>query len=135
MELLDVITALQEREDREGYDVLEPYEKVVVDVAGLEAEVNNGGFDQFFFNSASDRAPAIVAALKAIGAFRAAEILEEACQLFPRGKPSEDRSVRQEQLEKIDPDRLDALDERFSQYPDPIGELLERYCRKKSLLP
>ena len=34
----------------------------------LEAEINNGGFDQYFFNSAGDKAAEAINALEAIGA-------------------------------------------------------------------
>jgi hypothetical protein len=47
-------------------------------VEGLEAEVNNGGFDQYFFKSAGDEAVAAIAALIAIGATKIAALLSYA---------------------------------------------------------
>ena len=35
--------------DAQGFDSLAPTERVVYCIWWLEAEVNNGGFDQFFF--------------------------------------------------------------------------------------
>ena len=116
-----------------GYGALASHERVVLDVAALEAEVNNGGLHQFFFNSDGDRVAPVIDALRIIGAPHAAEIVEEACRLFPDGGPSADRGVRQDQLEQLDDDSFESLDERFYSYPDPIGELLEAYWKKNSL--
>lgn len=52
-------------------------------VEELEAEINNGGFDQFFFNSASDRTDEIIAALLLIGAAHTANIVKTAMAKFP----------------------------------------------------
>jgi hypothetical protein len=64
-------------------------------VRRLEAEVNNDGFDQFFFNSPGDEAAETVAALEAIGAQKTAAILRQACAKFPGGMPPVDRDARQ----------------------------------------
>jgi hypothetical protein len=37
-------------------------------VSNLEAEINNGGFDQYFFNSTGDRTAETIRALELIGA-------------------------------------------------------------------
>jgi hypothetical protein len=47
----------------------------VLDVNAIEADVNNGGFHQFFFNSAGDRVVQDIAALRLIGANKAADML------------------------------------------------------------
>jgi len=57
----------------ERFSELSPSERVFILIWDLEAEVNNGGFNQFFFNSAGDRASATPAALRAIGRSRSAE--------------------------------------------------------------
>src|SRR5262245_26824721 len=86
----------------ERFADLSPSEQVFILVWEVEAEVNNGGFNQFFFNSAGDRASATVAALRTIGAERMASIVDRANASFPDGPPV-DRSIRQELLETIDP--------------------------------
>lgn len=130
MDILETVRALQEKEVQLGYDALAAHERVVVDVAALEAEVNNGGLEQFFFNSAGDRVAATIDALESIGASRAAEIVKQACQLFPGGQPKADRDLRQDQLEHLDPNSFESLDERFYSYPDPLEELVEAYWEK-----
>lgn len=67
-------------------------------VGSLEAEVNNGGFDQFFFNSLSDRTPEIIQALELIGASRTADIVKRAAAKFPAGMPPSEWAKRQDLL-------------------------------------
>jgi len=112
----------------ERFSELSPSERVFILVWELEAEVNNGGFNQFFFNSAGDRASATPAALRAIGAGRTAAIVDEANSSFPDGPPA-DRAVRQGVLETIDPDTelFDELDQEFYGYPDDLSALLYRF--------
>jgi hypothetical protein len=112
----------------ERFSELSPSEKVFILVWELEAEVNNGGFHQFFFNSAGDRAGATAAALRSIGAKRAADIVDRATSSFPKGVPA-DRSVRQGLLEEIDPDiaLFEALDQEFYTYPDDLSRLLHDF--------
>lgn len=59
--------ALDQKADRLGLDALTDEERVVLAVEGLEREVNNGGYDQFFGNSSSQHAAVVVDALKRIG--------------------------------------------------------------------
>jgi hypothetical protein len=108
---------------------------IVALVEGVEGEVNNGGFDQFFFNSSGDYAKETIDALKQIGAHQTAEIVQRACERFPLGSPPTDISLRRTlMLESVSPD-ADAfidLDERFYSYEEPISDLLEIYKEKHS---
>jgi hypothetical protein len=65
----------------------------------LEAEVNNGGFHQWMFNSTGDDAELAVAALREIGAARAASVCERFFALLPGGRPLAERNARQAQLD------------------------------------
>ncbi|MDG1719706.1 MAG: DMP19 family protein [Bacteroidia bacterium] len=49
----------------------------------LEREINNGGFNQYFFNSSGDFANLTVQSLLTIGAKRTAAILQKAINQFP----------------------------------------------------
>jgi uncharacterized protein DUF4375 len=85
-------------------------------VGELEAEVNNGGFDQFFFNSAGDNASKTIEALEVIGAQKTAAIVRRACAKFPSGMPPADRNARQALLlDVVSPegDAFEAEDEAF----------------------
>jgi hypothetical protein len=71
-----------------GSDKLTTPEKVFVCVWGLEGEVNNGGFDQYYFNSSGDHALDAEESLKAIGAKHTAQLVKQANALFGASSPS-----------------------------------------------
>jgi len=99
----------------------------------LEAEVNNGGFDQFFFNSAGDLAFYAPEALRSIGANRMAALAEEANSVFGPGGPPRDWETRRAQVRQFSDEvqeRLDRLDSQFYEYPDDIRKLLQAYLEK-----
>lgn len=74
------------------FDELTVPERVFVAVWALEADVNNGGFDQYYLNSAGDHAWFAPAALRTIGAERTAAIVEQANAEFgPDGPPRLER--------------------------------------------
>lgn len=96
----------------------------------LEGEVNNGGFDQFFYNSAGDETAAIIRALKKIGALKTADLVTRAAAKFPGGMPPADRFKRQKiLLEKVNPEIkvFGKLDQEFYTYPDDLQGLLEKF--------
>ena len=98
-------------------------ERIFISVWQLEAEVNNGGFHQFFWNSAGNLAADTPAALEAIGALRAADIVKRANELFPGGPPA-DETLRLAALQSIDESAFESLDEEFLAYPDDLSTLL-----------
>ena len=102
-------------------------DQLLVCIWGVEADVNNGGFDQFFFNSYGGLGPAASAALRAIGASQMAEIVDEAIARFGPGGVPEDRDARQTRLLALTEDdgvSFDDLDRRFWAYPDDVAALL-----------
>ena len=100
-------------------------------VEALEAEVNNGGFDQFFFNSAGNRTRETIDALSAIGAHHTASIVRRAAGKFPGGVPPEDRFARQRLLlERVSPDS-DAFNEEdaaFFEHREDLEALVSTYA-------
>jgi hypothetical protein len=112
---------------------LSPAEQAFVCVYELEAEVNNGGFDQFLRNSPGQHALETVAALEAIGASSMAEITRQAVALiFPDGTVPRDQADRISRLDADEGtlDELQSLDRRFYEYPDDLTELLFRYVQR-----
>jgi len=108
-------------------------ELIGVGIWTLEAEVNNGGFDQYYFNSAGDLAVPTVQSLLIIGAKNTASLLSAANAEFPDAAPPVDRSERQNLLEKIgEHARFGALDTEFYQDQDSRISLLAQYLRSKS---
>jgi len=98
-------------------------------IENLQAEVNNGGFDQLFYNSAGDNTAETIQALEKIGAVTMADILKRAAAKFPGGMPPKDRFFRQEILLQISSraEAFEELDGEFYGYPDNLAELLTSY--------
>jgi hypothetical protein len=94
----------------------------------LEAEVNNGGFSQFFFNKDSDLIIYAPAALRAIGAVSCAGTVDRAIDVVAPLLP--EWNARREKIAALgeeQEDRLDALDSEFYAYPDNLTDLLFDY--------
>ena len=118
--------------DSQGYDGLPEHDKLIYSIWWLEGDVNNGGFDQYFFNSYGNYVADAIRGLEVIGAKRAASIVVRATMLFPRPGPSPDRHVRQNQLDAMDEAvraQFARLDEAFLEYPDDIERLMASYLR------
>lgn len=118
-----------------GYDTLAQPEKVFVCVWGLEGEVNNGGFDQYYFNSSGDHALDAVASLEAIGARHTANLVRQANALFGDAGPSPDRFTRQKQLDTLGDaktKKMNEIEQAFFKYEDKLGQLLEAYVSKNA---
>jgi hypothetical protein len=129
-DLFAVSEKIAAKEESAGLDSLTPSEQVFHAVWCFEAELNNGGFDQFFFNASGDHPAETVAALERIGASSCAAIVRRACALFPNATPSPDRHSRQEQLESItdaNDEAFEALDDEFCEYPDDLAGLLGKF--------
>jgi len=118
-----------------GFDGLTEPERVWIAVEELQMDVNNGGFDQYYFNSSGDTAWFASAALRTIGADRTATIVERANAVFGPDGPPRDREQRQEALERLrgaDDDVLfKSLDDEFFKYPEDLDELLRTYLRRE----
>jgi hypothetical protein len=124
----------------ENFVQLEDTDKILVAIWGLEADVNNGGFDQYYFNGSGDQAYYASDALQSIGAHKMASIVSSANDVFGLGGPSRDRSVRQTQLFLVAPNNgikspWEDLDRAFQAYPDDIASLLIAYLRAAGQLP
>ena len=103
-------------------------ERVFICIWQLEAEVNNGGFAQYFTNSSGDLAADAPAALEAIGATHTASIVRGANAIFPGGPPR-DRDAREDAFGAIAEDAFEELDDRFLAYEDDLSSLLYAYVQ------
>ena len=103
--------------------------RVVELIEELETEINNGGFDQFFFNSSGENTKETIKALKLVGAKHTAQIVMNASNRFPNSSVPIDREQRQEQLEVISPeaDAFEREDEIFLEYVDDLAGLIGEY--------
>jgi hypothetical protein len=96
----------------------------------LEAEVNNGGFSQYFLNSSAETAPFVVLALEAIGASETADVCERAIDCaFPGGLPADPQAISDAVADFTDAVRsgLNELDDEFFTHPNNLTDLLFAY--------
>lgn len=119
-----------QRLDDSNFDELAERDRVLVTIWALEADVNNGGFEQYYFNSSGDTAFFAPEALRIIGAHRMAAIVARANSLFGENGPPKARSARQERLFELT-SATDGLFEEhdavFYEYLDDISALLVAY--------
>jgi hypothetical protein len=84
-------------------------DRLLLLIGELEADVNNGGFDQYLLNKGPRRARAALAALRAVGARKTAAMLAKA---MAPGTSTDERS---------------ALDKRFYKVPEDLALLAARH--------
>jgi hypothetical protein len=122
-----------------GYAGLTTAEKHYYSVSILSGEVHNGGFDQYFYNSASDHYQDAVAGLDAIGALTSLDLLLRAKQVVfgfdevpanvSQRRPTSARTSDSQSR------RLDNLDRLFWADPDGLGSRLEAHLVRHGLVP
>jgi len=81
-------------------------------LGGLRAEVNNGGFDQYFFNSAGDLVADAVEAAEAVGVTELASLIRRGLDLLNVQDPA-DRAARQDALSNLDPEEFADIDDDY----------------------
>jgi hypothetical protein len=91
-----------QKAEARGTNSLTGTERRLCAAHGFDGEINNGGFDQYFFNSTGDDAEVALAALQDMGATAAAALLERAMAVFPGGKPPADRVQRQAAMQQME---------------------------------
>ena len=102
-------------------------------VWGLEVEVNNGGFNQYFYNPSGQFAEEAAAGCRAIGAPEMAEIVEGAIkthfsEMELYRKTKEDGTM-EAFMDSYKESKLDQWDEEFFKYPDDLQTLMIQYIR------
>jgi hypothetical protein len=115
---------------RIDYGALSSPERVFRAVWELEAEVNNGGFHQYFLNSSGSLVPDAADALRAIGAATMSEIVEQAVEAIGHDISWPDDDARKASLAALAPGavaKLGKFDQAFFAYPDNLTALLYKY--------
>ena len=114
--------ALDQKAARVGRDNLSQEELFVLAIEALEREVNNGGYNQFFFNSSNEYAPIIVDALNRIGCSETATLTQRAIDsLGLEGTITVDAIERA--MDDDNEERDNRLDECDDQYYEKAGDL------------
>ena len=109
----------------ENLSVLSVPERIFYTTQTLEEEVNNGGFDQFFFNSSGNLANEVVHAFTEIGAVKTADICRKAFSVYGEEVPA-DRDERQDILELLNEEQEEILErcaDVFFDYEENLNEL------------
>ncbi len=104
--------------DQSDFAALTDNERYFVAVYGMDGEVNNGGFSQYFVNSSGDRWEDALAGLRQMGFVERLALFEEAIQPFGADGPSHDREVRQKQLNRL-----------YRRNDEPFSEIEDRYYK------
>ncbi|GAB5382090.1 MAG: hypothetical protein Alis3KO_36030 [Aliiglaciecola sp.] len=116
-----------------GINGLSEKEKAIFTIWWLEAEVNNGGFNQYFWNSAGDNAGLALESLNKIGASKTAELLKEAIEVAFSGSLPLVRADRQKELEiekEYKMEALGKLDSSFYEYQEDFYKMLNNFGEK-----
>lgn len=107
-------------------------QKVFSAIWKLEAEVNNGGFLQYFENDRGKTVGYAVTALQRIGAKSCADIVERAIYAACGNAMPADSDAWETLVEEITDDtaeKLEDLDQEFFAYPDNLTDLLFEFVR------
>src|SRR5205807_1179087 len=115
---------------RLDYDALSEPERTFRAIWELEAEVNNGGFRQFFLNDSGGLVLHAVNALRRVEAHAMADIVQRAVYAVGSNTAWSDNLTRQAKLRKLSnevEEELNKLSEEFFSYPDNLTTLLYRY--------
>jgi len=129
--VLQVIDPWLEKYINQGAGSLTPVEACAVGVWLLDAEVNNGGFNQYYFNTRGVLAVRTVEALREIGAAETASLLEAANKDVPHLPLPEERMARIAKLEEVsESTRFRALEREYYEEREDRIALLATYLRR-----
>jgi hypothetical protein len=98
-----------------------PGQKQFLAIENMEGEINNGGYNQYFWNLSGDHVASCLEGLERIGAVKEIALMKRAIGLFPGGRVPEDRGERQDVLDEMGEDGVDAFHELDSEYYSPGG--------------
>lgn len=115
-----------------AYDKQSKPQQVFSAIWGMEARVNSGGFEQYLESWDGKMAGDAAAALRSIGADRAAAIVAAAVAAFPGGAPPRDHQARQRLSSAASSETRatwERLDQEFLRYPDDLTSLLYAWVK------
>jgi hypothetical protein len=120
--------------EHEIVTALSPAFQVIYSTWWLEAEVNNGGFNQYFFNSTGQFAKEAAAGFARLGAAEHAMLTRQAISVFARREPVIDAARQQGTTEAFsktyENDPFAPLDEQFFNLRTDVRALRVRFIRE-----
>ncbi len=99
-------------------DALTERERIFYTADVFEGEINNGGFEQYIYNSSGQSANEIIAALNTIGANQIAEIYQKIFDIFGCKIPTEQEEREEWFDEKLDDELEELINQCDSDYYD-----------------
>lgn len=119
--------------ERTALDALSPGFRAVYSTWWIEAEVNNGGFNQYFWNSAGAFARDAVLGFDLIGLPRLARLVERAIAIrdedAAKSKKYKGRGTAEAFSESYEGNRLNDLDREFGTLEAEVSATRVRYIR------
>ena len=106
-------------------------EQIVTANYGLPLEVSNGGFHQYFFNSAGDLWPYVLLTLIEGGDEVGLEKFRQLLRIFPDGRPSTSRRKRWAQMAAMDAADETGCQAHFDRHTEIHNE--EPYPKREAL--
>lgn len=111
---------------------LSPGQQAIYSTWWVEAEVNNGGFNQFYFNSSGRFADMAAKGFRLIGAEQHAKLMDEANKIYNENKEkleTYDDGTLESFSESYNDNPLNDLDNKFYNLEEDFNELRVRYIR------
>ena len=115
--ILEILVKVKEKKDIYGLNALSDSEMVIYVLGLLEMEVNNGGFEQYFFNTDGMYIEETFVALEKIGAMKTSEQLQKAVEIYYDNDDEDDELTDTQQNE------LNEIDKWFYNYIDNLAKL------------
>lgn len=138
IDFIDCRVNLAGGHERKALDALSAGFRAVYSTWWVEAEVNNGGFNQYFWNSSGAFARDAVAGFDLIGLPRLARLLERAIAIREEDAPKIKRFKARDTLEAFsesyDDNRLNELDREFAALEADISVTRIRFIRSNAEL-
>ncbi len=119
----------------EGTAALAQPQRNYLAVMVLDAEVRNGGFSQYFFNSSGDDWKTALSGLETMGSKERLAILKKTLAKFNKSSPSENRNQRMEQLAKIESGKdsvFNELNTRYYECEENLEVLMMHYVLRNA---
>lgn len=134
--VFSVLDPILEKYLAKGKSVLGAEEAEMLGVWMLDAEVNNGGFDQYFWNTGGDLIAEAIEGFENIEADDLAGIAESAFAELPDGYLQNNREQRRQQLDELQQSptsRLSSYDTQYYNSRQDAISLLAAYMMKNGM--
>jgi hypothetical protein len=123
----DAVNFYEDRKTlRSMLDLATPGQEALYAIWWTQAEIDNGGFHQYFYNSTGILSPEALEGYRLIGAGKFAELHVRATKLFKKGVPLESRE-RRKAVERLPKEPFDELSDEFYRL-NRMKKSLDRLC-------